>query len=257
MLVPELRERLALLQDPWQHHAPTLAAPWLLPLHGVHEWVLGGPIDLPPMHAFLSMVAAACGRHAASEEHVAHRNDAARAEGAERADDTAGSCVAWIGHAVMPSAVTMHRRSMDLRHHVRVPAARTPAERLWAFEEASRSGRCVAIVVDASGWNAAMVRRAQLASSWRPDRTPVLALAWRPQHEATVRSACTTRWLVQPMHDPTDAHARPTDPAHPAGPAWRIEMVRDRRGTLDHPAAYGILHEHGRSARAMPWSIAS
>ncbi len=257
MFAPELLERLALLQDPWQHHAPTLAAPWLLPLHGVHEWVLGGPIDLPPMHAFLSMVAAVCDRRAALAEHALHGNDAARAEAASPDQAAAGSCVAWIGHAVMPSAVIMHRWGMDLRRHVRVPGARTPAERLWAFEEAARSGRCVAIVVDASGWNAAMVRRAQLASSWHPDRAPILALAWRPQHESAVRSACTTRWLVQPAHDPTDAHACPADPTHPADPAWRIQAVRDRRGTLDHSAVVGILHGPGRSAHAMPWAIAS
>jgi len=266
MFAPELLERLALLQDPWQHHAPTLAAPWLLPLHGVHEWVLGGPIDLPPMHAFLSMVAAACGRHAARAEHALHGNDAARAEAASPDQAAAASCVAWIGHAVMPSAVIMHRWGMDLRRHVRVPGACMPAERLWAFEEAARSGRCVAIVVDASGWNAAMVRRAQLASSWHPDRAPILALAWRPQHESAVRSACTTRWLVQPVHDPADAQPRTTCPAHQAHhahqahqacPAWRIQAVRDRRGTLDHSAAVSILHEPGRSAHAMPWAIAS
>ena len=257
MFAPELLERLALLQDPWQHHAPTLAAPWLLPLHGVHEWVLGGPIDLPPMHAFLSMVAAACGRRAARAEHALHGNDAARVEAASPDQAAAASCVAWVGHAVMPSSVVLHRWGMDLRHHVQVPGARTPAERLWAFEEAARSGRCVAIVVDASGWNAAMVRRAQLASSWHPDRAPILALAWRPQHESTVRSACTTRWLVQPVHDSTGAPPCPVDPTHPADPAWRIQPVRDRRGTLDHSAAVGILHEPGRSARAMPWSIAS
>jgi len=257
MFAPELLERLALLQDPWQHHAPTLAAPWLLPLHGVHEWVLGGPIDLPPMHAFLSMVAAVCDRRAALAEHALHGNDAARVEAASPDQAAAASCVAWIGHAVMPSAVIMHRWGMDLRRHVRVPGACMPAERLWAFEEAARSGRCVAIVVDASGWNAAMVRRAQLASSWHPDRAPILALAWRPQHESAVRSACTTRWLVQPVHDPADAHACPADPTHPADPAWRIQAVRDRRGTLDHSAAVGILHEPGRSTHAMPWAIAS
>lgn len=251
MLAPELLERLALLQDPWQHHAPTLAAPWLLPLHGVHEWVLGGPIDQPPMHALLGVVAAACGRHAAPAEHASCANDASCGH------DAAGSCVAWIGQAVMPSAVAMHRRGMDLRHHVQVPGARTPTERLWAFEEGARSGRCVAIVVDASGWNAAMVRRAQLASSWQPDRAPILALAWRPQHEAAARSACTTRWLVQPVRDPDDARACPEHPTHSVDPAWHIQAVRDRRGTLDHTAIRSILHEPGSSARAMPWSIAS
>lgn len=245
MLAPELLERLAIMQDPWQHHAPTLAAPWLLPLHGVHEWVLDGPIDQPPMHAFLDMVAAACSCHAAPCNDTPHANDASPGR------DAAGSCVAWIGQAVMPSAVTMHRRGMDLQHHVQVPGARTPTERLWAFEEAARSGRCVVIIVDASGWNAALVRRAQLASSWHPDRTPVLALAWRPQHEAAVRSACTTRWLVQPVHQPVDGHACP------ACPVWRIQAVRDRRGTLDHSTARGVLYEPGSSARAMPWSIAS
>lgn len=238
MLAPELLERLALMQDPWQHHAPVLAPPWQLPLHGVHEWVLHGPIDQPPMHAFLDMVAAAFGHQCGA---AAHDQPAAH-------DDGSASCVAWIGRAVMPSAVTMHRRGMDLRHHVQVPGARTPAERLWAFEEAARSGRCIAIVVDAGGWQAAMVRRAQLASSWRPDRTPVLALAWRPQHEASVRSACTTRWLVQPMHDPATARARP---------AWSIQSVRDRRGIRDHAAACSSLREPGSNASSMPWSIAS
>jgi len=254
MLAPELLERLALMQDPWQHHAPTLAAPWHVPLHGVHEWVLDGPIDQPPMHAFLDLVSAACGRHASHADGVSHAEGASHADGVSHADrasqgpDASGSFVAWIGQAVMPSAVVMHRWGMDLRHHVRVPGARTPTERLWAFEEAARSGRCVAIVVDASGWNAAMVRRAQLASAWQPERTPVLALAWRPQHEAAVRSACTTRWLVQPVHDPTTDHARP---------AWCIQAVRDRRGTLDHQTARGMLRESGVGARGMPSAIAS
>lgn len=245
MLAPELLERLALLQDPWQHHAPTLAPPWQLPLHGVHEWVLHGPIDHPPMHAFLHMVAAARDRQRGAATRC---HDGSHVCKGSYDCDGAASCVAWIGQAVMPSAVAMHRRGMELHHHVQVPGARTPTERLWAFEEAARSGRCVAIVVDATGWNAAMVRRAQLASSWQPDRTPVLALAWRPQHEATARSACTTRWAVQPVHDPADGHACP---------AWCLQTIRDRRGTLDHSAVRSILREPGSSARSIPWSIAS
>jgi hypothetical protein len=241
MLAPELLERLALMQDPWQHHAPTLAAPWRIPLHGVHEWVMGGPIDQPPMHAFLGMLGTLGMLDVVGAISAAVDPHASRADGA-------GPCVAWIGQSVMPSAVVMHRWGMDLRHHVQIPGARTPAERLWAFEEAARSGRCLAIIVDAGGWNAAMSRRAQLASSWQPDRMPVLALAWRPQQESTVRSACTTRWLVQPLHDPADGHARP---------AWRISTLRDRRGTPAHDAARSILREPDTGARTMPWAIAS
>lgn len=263
MLAPELLERLALLHDPWQDHAPTLWLPWEtpcrpdalrpgsmgpdspaghamqqspsgLPLHGVHEWVLQGPIDAPPLQAFLNLVAAACQR--------GHHDPASGP------DARAASCVAWIGQAVVPSTVAMRRHGLDLGRQVLVPGARTPAERLWSFEEAARSGRCIAIVVDASAWSVAMVRRAQLASSWRADRTPVLALAWRPQAESTARSACTTRWSVQPMHDPAQRQARP---------AWCIQSVRDRRGALGGMPAHGSLHEPCRGETTMPWSVAS
>jgi hypothetical protein len=255
MIAPELLDRLALLQDPWQHHAPTLELPWAspsvgqaavvgrapagerpgLPLHGVHEWVLHGPIDAPPQHAFLSLVAAACGRMA----HAPPPSDGPDAEW----------CVAWIGAAVIPSPVVMRRHGLDLARQVTVPGARTPAERLWTFEEAARSGRCIAVIVDGSSWSAAMARRAQLASSWQAGRMPVLALAWRPQRDALQRSACTTRWAVQPMADPAAHHARP---------AWSIQAVRDRRGVAGHgPALHGSLHEPGGCGHARPWSIAS
>jgi hypothetical protein len=263
MLAPELLERLALLQDPWQHHAPTLALPWAsapgaergaphegsdvptgangpddaracLPLHGVHELVLRGAIDAPPLHALLSLVAAACRRTLTTAESPC---------GAE-----ASWCVAWVGHAVIPSPVVMRRHGLDLARQVIVPGARTPAERLWTFEEAARSGRCIAVVVDGSGWDAAMSRRAQLASAWQPQRMPVLALAWRAQGDAAQRSACTTRWAVQPMPDPGVRHARP---------AWGIEPLRDRRGMVGRATTHGSLCEPGPRPAMHPWSIAS
>ncbi len=211
------------MHDPWQQHAPTLHAPWhsgpAVPLHGVHEVFTQGPIDAPPMFALVQWVALAEAR--------------ARQCAAGSDDAPAWRTVAWVGAMVAPPLLALARHGLDLDEHIVVHGARAPLERLWAFEEAVRSCRCCAVVVDASDWSQPMARRAQLASSWHEGRPSVLALAWKPWRQTSQRSCCTTRWCVRPVSGTASM-----------GAAWSVTLVRDRRGGLDACAPHDApLHE--------------
>lgn len=103
--------------------------------------------------------------------------------------------IAWIGRRVWPYAPALARMggASALRRSLlvdpEVPGA--PATRLWAIDAALRCPAMV-VVADGSALGLAETRRLQLSA----EAGGALALLARPRWERAMRSAASTRWMV-------------------------------------------------------------
>ncbi len=166
---------------------PPRSLAWLIDvrLSAVHEWFVS---DAPPLAILAHMAARALHARVLSR-------------------------VLWIGRKVFPYPLFLDARV--LAASVFVDASDADA-RLWAADVALRSGVRSCVILDACRFTLACTRRLQLAA-----RSGVgVALLARPEREASVLSAATTRWLVEPARESRSV-------------AWMLTLVRNK----DDPTA--------------------
>lgn len=236
-----------------------------LRLDGIHEWfaIGDGPAARVPPLAVLTRLAwqairaepwAASASASSATSTSASTTPAAASSSTSSTSATSTSAathhppdsarwVVWIGSACRPHARLlvaglrgMHggrRCRPDLRLLERSLAvdARTPAERLWATEQAARCPGVCAVIADAAGMDMAASRRLQLAATGGS-----LVLLARPERERHLLSAASTRWLVEP-HTSTDAPPEVSATIRPDTlPSWRLTLLRARH-VQPHAAA--------------------
>ena len=222
-----------------------------LRLDGIHEWfaIGDGPAARVPPLAVLTRLAWQAVR-AEPWAAAAPASSATSASSSPSATSTSthhppasARWVVWIGSACRPHARLlvaglrgMHggrRCRPDLRLLERSLAvdARTPAERLWATEQAARCPGVCAVIADAAGMDMAASRRLQLAATGGS-----LVLLARPERERHLLSAASTRWLVEP-HTSPDAPPEVSATIRPDTlPSWRLTLLRARH-VQPHAAA--------------------
>lgn len=219
-----------------------------LRLDGIHEWfaIGDGPAARVPPLAVLTRLAWQAIRAepwaASASASSAGSASSATATSTHHPPDSA-RWVVWIGSACRPHARLlvaglrgMHggrRCRPDLRLLERSLAvdARTPAERLWATEQAARCPGVCAVIADAAGMDMAASRRLQLAATGGS-----LVLLARPERERHLLSAASTRWLVEP-HTSPDAPPEVSATIRPDTlPSWRLTLLRARH-VQPHAAA--------------------
>ncbi|MFO0894510.1 MAG: hypothetical protein U0574_06085 [Phycisphaerales bacterium] len=213
-----------------------------LRLDGIHEWfaIGDGPAARVPPLAVLTRLAWQAIR---AEPWGAAASASSSSATASHPPPDSARWVVWIGSACRPHARLlvaglrgMHggrRCRPDLRLLERSLAvdARTPAERLWATEQAARCPGVCAVIADAAGMDMAASRRLQLAATGGS-----LVLLARPERERHLLSAASTRWLVEP-HTSPDAPPEVSATIRPDTlPSWRLTLLRARH-VQPHAAA--------------------
>lgn len=134
----------------------------------------------------------------------------------------AGLRILWVGTKCRPSLpatcdvddVTLARSGLLLH------GPQSASERRWCIEQAIRTGGLDAVVADARDFTLIDTRRLQVALAVRSESgdPPISVFLVRPLRELALRSATTTRWLVQP--EPGLRGFETT--------AWRVRLHRTR-----------------------------
>jgi protein ImuA len=151
--------------------------------------------------------------------------------------DVQTRAVVWIGAKVWAHPPVLSTL-LDVSLFVR---AERPAQRLWAADLALRSGAAGAVIADGTGLDMASTRRLQLAAE--AGRT-ICVLA-RPEWEASMLSAATTRWRVTPA-PVASVIARGTHIRR----RWIVELLRCKGMQPTSKSARRWLVEDDHAARA-------
>ncbi|MEE2971492.1 MAG: hypothetical protein VX672_00050 [Planctomycetota bacterium] len=178
--------------------------------HGIHEW-LGDAWAVPNSGG--SWIP-----HPGPASDVMHRLSLT-----QTAAGNSAPVVAWIGRRCRPTCWTLlpgrrvaHRLKSEetpavapapselreelLREALLIaPSDDRPDSRRWCLEQAIRSTGVDVVFADASGFTLTDTRRLQLALGARYEcgRSMVTVMLLRPPAERRVRSAATTRWIVE------------------------------------------------------------
>ena len=186
--------------------------------------------------------------------------DAAPPPTRKHTQEQPGAGIAWVGRAIWPGASLLHRcpglmnasllvdcdrpdetaetsrtrraasRNTRCRGRSRPPTASELELRVWAAEQAIRSGACSLVVADGSGFSRVMTQRLQLAA----ESGHCSCVLLRRPREVRCLSAATTRWIV---------HRATT-----SAPSSRSESAGPRHVARDAKAIAGEL------ASAEMWS---
>ena len=137
--------------------------------------------------------------------------------------------ILWVAGAVDLYPPGLERFGLSADRLILVTAPR-PKIRLWALEEAVRSGAPAAVVGEAADMAPVAARRLQLAAE--ASGTPVFFLRRRDGKEAGGASPAVTRWRVADL--PSVADGLPGV----GGECWRLDLVRCRGG---FPAGWTVV----------------